>query len=66
MAKTIFQQFTPPNGALSVNDGQAQAGWIVKRGTEFVAIGAAGERLGRFKTLAAAMSAIPVIDERNT
>jgi hypothetical protein len=65
MVKTTSPQPTPPSGALSVNDGQAQAGWIVKRGAEFIAIGAAGERLGKFKTLAAAMSAIPVIHERN-
>jgi hypothetical protein len=53
--------FTPPGGALSVNDGQTQSGWIVKRGTDFVAFGVAGERLGKFKTQAAAMAAIPVI-----
>jgi hypothetical protein len=62
----IFQfTFAPPDGALSVNDGQTQSGWIVKRGAEFIAFGATGERLGEFKTLAAAMAAIPVNHERN-
>jgi hypothetical protein len=59
MTNNIPATFTPPAAALSVNDGQTCSGWIVKRGAKFVALGPDGERLGKFKTLAIAMAAIP-------